>query len=70
MQDRGIGIPDRERSQLFESFYRASNVGTISGTGLGLAIVKRAVDLHGGKITVESAVGVGTTFIVSLPLNK
>ncbi len=70
VRDEGIGIPESERSQLFDSFYRASNVGTISGTGLGLAIVKRAVDLHGGKIAVESVVGVGTTFIVSLPLNK
>lgn len=67
VQDRGIGIPPGDREQLFQSFYRASNVGTISGTGLGLAIVKRAVDLHGGEIAVESEVGVGTTFIVSLP---
>lgn len=69
VQDEGIGIPDLDKIQLFESFYRASNVGTISGTGLGLAIVKRAVDLHGGNIQVESEVGVGTTFVVSLPLN-
>lgn len=70
VQDEGIGIPEVDQAQLFASFYRASNVGTISGTGLGLAIVKRAVDLHDGKITVESEVGVGTKFIVSLPLNK
>jgi PAS domain S-box-containing protein len=70
VQDRGIGIPEAEQAQLFESFYRASNVGTISGTGLGLAIVKQAVDLHGGKIAVESEVGVGTKFVVSLPLDK
>lgn len=69
VKDEGIGIPDIDKVQLFESFYRASNVGTISGTGLGLTIVKQAVDLHGGKITVESEVGVGTTFLVSLPLN-
>lgn len=69
IQDEGIGIPELDKIQLFESFYRASNVGTISGTGLGLAIVKRSVDSHGGSITVESEVGVGTTFVVSLPLN-
>jgi PAS domain S-box-containing protein len=67
VQDRGIGIPKSEQEHLFQSFYRASNVDTISGTGLGLAIVKRAVDLHGGEIAVESEVGVGTTFVVSLP---
>ena len=67
IQDRGIGIPAAEQAQLFDSFHRASNVGNISGTGLGLAIVKRAVDLHGGKIAVESQVEVGTTFTVTLP---
>lgn len=70
VQDQGIGIPAAEQEQLFNSFHRASNVGTISGTGLGLAIVKKAVDLHQGEIAVKSEVGVGTTFIVTLPLNK
>lgn len=69
IQDRGIGILIHEQAHLFESFYRASNVGTISGTGLGLAIVKKAVDLHCGKIVVQSEIGVGTTFLVALPLN-
>lgn len=70
IQDSGIGIPQQDLPQLFESFGRASNVGTIPGTGLGLAIVKKCVDLHGGKITVESEVDVGTTFTVTLPLNN
>lgn len=70
IQDQGIGIPVADQAQLFNSFHRASNVGTLSGTGLGLAIVKRSVDLHGGKIAVNSEVGVGTTFTVSLPLHK
>ncbi len=69
IQDEGIGIPLDDREYLFESFYRASNVGTIEGTGLGLAIVKKCVDLQQGQITVESEVGVGTTFTVTLPLN-
>ncbi len=68
IQDEGIGIPPEERERLFESFYRASNVGTIQGTGLGLAIAKKCVDLHQGQITVESEMGVGTTFTVTLPL--
>ncbi len=54
----------------FNSFHRGSNVSTIPGTGLGMSIVKQCVDLHGGKITVNSEVGVGTTFIVTLPLNQ
>ncbi len=66
--DRGIGIPEEDQQCLFESFSRASNVGTIQGTGLGLAIVKKAVDLHGGTISVQNQVGVGTTFTVTLPL--
>ncbi len=70
VQDEGIGIPEPEQAQIFNSFHRASNVGTISGTGLGLAIVKKSVDLHNGKITFESAVGTGTTFTVTLPLNQ
>jgi PAS domain S-box-containing protein len=69
IQDSGIGIPAEDLSQLFESFHRAKNVGTIPGTGLGLAIVKKCVDLHGGQITVESEAGVGTTFTVTLPFS-
>jgi PAS domain S-box-containing protein len=69
IRDEGIGIPTEERERLFELFYRASNVGTIQGTGLGLAIAKKCVDLHQGQITVDSEVGVGTTFTVTLPLN-
>lgn len=68
--DRGIGIPIADQDKLFDSFHRASNVGTISGTGLGLAIVKKSVDLHGGNITVKSDVGVGTTITVNLPVNN
>lgn len=69
IQDQGIGIPQADIPQLFNSFHRASNVGTISGTGLGLAIVKKSVDLHNGQIMVNSIVGSGTTFVVKLPLN-
>ena len=68
LRDSGIGIPESDRTQLFDSFHRASNVGTIPGTGLGLAIVQKSVQMHGGSISVESEVGVGTTFEVALPL--
>ncbi|HEY9707719.1 MAG TPA: HAMP domain-containing sensor histidine kinase, partial [Oculatellaceae cyanobacterium] len=70
IQDEGIGIPLEDQQHLFESFYRGRNVGSVSGTGLGLAIVKSCVTLHGGQIAVESEVGVGSSFTVTLPLNN
>lgn len=68
IQDQGIGIPAEDQERLFDAFYRASNVDTIPGTGLGLAIVKRCVEAHGGEIAMQSEVGVGTTFTVTLPV--
>ncbi len=68
IKDNGIGIPEKDREQLFQSFHRGSNVGATSGTGLGLTIVKEAVDIHGGEITFTS-IEVGTTFTVTLPLH-
>ena len=65
--DSGIGMPMEDLPRLFETFYRASNVGNISGTGLGLAIVKHSVAKHGGQITVESELGAGTKFVVTVP---
>ncbi|MBW4555849.1 MAG: hybrid sensor histidine kinase/response regulator [Trichormus sp. ATA11-4-KO1] len=70
IQDWGIGIPQQDLQQLFQPFYRAENVGTIPGTGLGLAIVKKCVEAHGGEIRVNSEVGVGTKFTVTLPLMR
>ena len=70
VQDTGIGIPVADQGRLFDSFYRAKNVGRIPGTGLGLSIVKKCVDLHGGKITLISEEGVGSTFTVTLPIAK
>ncbi len=67
VEDEGIGIPEDFQSQLFHQFQRASNVGNIKGTGLGLTIVKHSVDVHGGKIRVESSLDQGTIFIVTLP---
>jgi signal transduction histidine kinase len=68
VRDHGIGIPEKDQAQLFTSFTRASNVGSRPGTGLGLVVVQRCVKLHGGELTIESAVGVGTTATVTLPL--
>ncbi|MCG9893450.1 MAG: PAS domain S-box protein [Thermosynechococcaceae cyanobacterium MS004] len=70
VQDQGIGIPPEAIQNLFESFFRANNVGNVVGTGLGLSIVKRLVDIHGGSISVESEIGCGTVFTVVLPLHS
>lgn len=69
VRDRGIGISPQDQERLFDPFYRASNAGNIPGTGLGLTIVKQAVEQHGGKISVNSTIDVGTTFTVTLPIN-
>ena len=68
IRDQGIGIPEADREWLFNAFHRGRNVGDRPGTGLGLVIVKRCVDLHGGKIEVESKLGEGTAVTVRLPI--
>ena len=69
--DSGPGIPPDEQSRIFEKFFRASNrPQTVEGTGLGLAIVKSIVESHQGRVWVESKVGVGSTFIVLLPIQE
>lgn len=72
VQDTGMGIAAEDLPHLFERFYRGQSVGSsnIPGSGLGLAIVKEVVDLHGGKVEVESEVGKGSTFRVWLPLEE
>lgn len=68
VRDEGIGIPAESQGKLFQQFERGTNVGNIKGSGLGLCIVKHIVDLHGGQISVKSAIGQGATFSVALPL--
>lgn len=70
VEDFGIGIPDSDRPNLFKAFYRGSNVGTISGTGLGLVILKNNVELHGGRVSIESRLGQGTIVSVFLPKSQ
>lgn len=65
--DSGIGMSKEDLPRLFDTFYRASNVGRIAGTGLGLSIVKRSVSLHRGTVKVDSALGQGTRFVVTIP---
>lgn len=67
-RDEGIGMSEEDQKRLFERFFRADNVGKIPGTGLGLSIVKAVVERHAGRIAVESKLGEGTTFRVTLPL--
>ncbi|HEU4326447.1 MAG TPA: ATP-binding protein [Roseiflexaceae bacterium] len=70
ISDTGVGIDPHELPQLFEPFFRASSGRRMNGdgTGLGLAIVKRIIEEHGGTISVESTLGVGSTFRFAIPL--
>lgn len=68
IRDEGIGIPEENQERLFEPFNRGTNVGTIHGTGLGMSIVKKFVDIHEGSIAFESKTGIGTKFIVKIPI--
>lgn len=67
IKDEGIGIPLEDQQALYEPFHRSKNVGHIVGTGLGLAVVKKCLELHQGQVSVESEVGIGTTFTVKIP---
>ncbi len=71
VRDTGAGIPASEKGRIFERFYRAdpSRDRRTGGAGLGLAIVARIVDFHQGRVSVESDVGKGSSFIVELPLS-
>lgn len=67
VKDYGIGIPKEELGLLFNSFYRASNVGGISGNGIGLMVVEHVMNMHDGSIEVDSNKGEGTTFRLIIP---
>lgn len=70
IEDEGIGISPSAKELVFEAFFRVDNKDNrrIGGTGLGLALVKETVNRHGGRVWVESEVGKGSTFYVSLPV--
>ncbi len=69
VQDTGIGVPADELPKLFTRFFRsaADEAHNIPGTGLGLAVVREIIENHGGTVTMESELGVGSTITVILP---
>jgi signal transduction histidine kinase len=69
VRDQGIGIAPEDLSTVFNEFERAGNAAPFSGLGLGLWIVRKLVAAHGGEVSVESALGQGSTFTVRLPRN-
>lgn len=72
VKDNGIGIRKSEQKRIFDEFYRVDtgNIHDVRGHGLGLHYVKQVIDFHHGKITVDSKLGEGANFTISLPLKK
>jgi signal transduction histidine kinase len=70
--DNGVGISRSEQKRIFDAFYQIKNKNgdKQTGMGMGLAVVKELVELHRGRVWVESVVGEGSTFHVSLPLTQ
>ena len=70
VQDSGVGIPESDLGRLFNKFYQAKNAPLVNekGSGLGLALVKHVTEAHGGRVSVKSREGAGSTFVVELPV--
>jgi signal transduction histidine kinase len=71
VSDQGIGMPPEELPKIFDQFYQIERHGVLRrrGTGLGLSLTKGFIELHGGRITVESEIDRGSTFSVTLPID-
>jgi signal transduction histidine kinase len=67
VQDTGIGIEPRDLPRVFERFYKVDQSRASVGSGLGLALVKHAVEAHGGRVSVQSQLGQGSTFTLVIP---
>ena len=70
VRDTGVGITAEDQERIFEEFYQVGLAKTQEGTGLGLALTRRLVEVHHGRLSVESELGVGSTFTVMLPLRQ
>lgn len=72
VEDNGVGIPRREQKRIFDRFYRVDSLLTrkTEGSGLGLSIAQRIVEAHGGRISLDSTVGGGSTFRIHLPISR
>ncbi len=70
VKDDGIGMTPNEKDRAFDEFFRAKNeyIANVPGTGLGLSIVKRLVEMHQGKVNVETAQDKGSEFTISIPI--
>jgi len=68
VRDTGIGIAPEDQARVFEAFQRGDRQASVEGTGLGLTLSKRFVELHGGRVWVESALGLGSTFAFAIPM--
>ena len=72
IRDEGVGISDEDAKRIFDRFYRVdlSRTKATGGTGLGLAIVKRIVEIHNGRIEIDSKMNEGTEISIVLPIEK
>ncbi|WP_431294560.1 sensor histidine kinase [Pedobacter sp. P26] len=70
IKDNGKGIEDAMKEKIFDKFFRAGKENTVSGLGLGLYYVKQCLDIHGWQISVKTALGKGTEFLVHIPARK
>ena len=70
VRDTGIGIAGEDQEKIFEEFRQVGRERSREGTGLGLTLTKRFVDLHGGRIWLESSPGNGSTFTFTLPVRR
>ena len=66
--DHGRGIASQDKEKIFQRFERVGETKSVSGLGLGLYVVRQIIDTHGGTIDVKSELGVGSTFMVHLPM--
>lgn len=68
VKDQGIGVPSEDLPKMFARFFRSSNAGNIKGTGVGLHAVRYFMEMHGGKVSLVSVEGKGSTFTLTFPL--